>query len=218
MIGQLRPSRDSFYTFIFSGTRKFDILLLGEGRSDVEVVKEVIRKLGLSTDKTLAVTDCEGINKLYDMAVIITALIKFFRRVKVLAIIIDANELGIRGRLESLVDSINARGYALKDRHELAPQVFMLRLKDVGIPIYVAVNGVEEYNFRKHELEDHILKLLELKGDVERDEFAHVGAAKEYLSSKSYDIIEVVRNSSREEVVKALNHITTLLNHLVRDP
>jgi len=53
----------------------------------------VIRKLGLSTDKTLAVTDCEGINKLYDMAVIITALIKFFQGVKVLAIIIDANEL-----------------------------------------------------------------------------------------------------------------------------
>ena len=84
MIGQLKPYRDSFYTFIFSGVKRFDALLLCEGRTDAEVVEELIRKLGIEGRKSVAVTDCEGVDKLYDVAAAIALMVRVFRKVRYL--------------------------------------------------------------------------------------------------------------------------------------
>ena len=218
MIRQLKPYKDSFYTFVYSGVRSFDAFILCEGRTDAEVVKELLKRLGIRGRKSVAVTDCEGIDKLYDVAAAIALLVRVFRKVKVLGVIVDADRLDVKERLSSLINSLSSRGLRASYVDALSSQVFKLSLQDTAVPVYVAVNAVREYEFRKHELEDHILKLLELEGKASKGDIASTATAKEYLSSKGYDVIEVVRTSAKENVSKALNHIVTLLMHVMNDP
>ena len=218
MIRQLKPYKDSFYTFVYSGVKRFDALILCEGRTDAEVIKELIRKLGIGGKKSLAITDCEGINKLYDVAAVIALLFRIFRKVKVLAVIIDADRFGVKERLDSLTNSLSSKGLEVSQAEALLSQVFRLSLQNTAITTYVAINAVRQYHFKKHELEDHILKLLELEGRISKDDVVSTTTAKEYLSSRGYDVIEVVRTSAKENVSKALNHIVTLLMHVMNDP
>jgi len=82
LLRQLKPSKDSFYTYVFSGVKRFDALMLCEGRSDAEVVKEMMRKLGIKGSKSLAITGCEGISKLYGIAAATALLTRISRKIK----------------------------------------------------------------------------------------------------------------------------------------
>lgn len=218
LIGQLKPSRDSFDTFVFSGVKRFDVFVLCEGKTDAEVIKEIVRKLGVRVGKAMAITDCEGIDRLYGFAAVVALLVRLFRKVKVLGVVVDADRLGVDGRLGSLVDSLSSKGLEVAYGGQVSGQTFELFLEEVGIPVYVAINAVEEYRYLKHELEDHIVKLLELEGKIDRDDVAKASTAEEYLFSRGYEVLEVVKSAAKQNVEKALNHLVTLLNCILTDP
>jgi len=125
----------------------------------------------------------------------------------------------LRERLKSFIHSLGARNLKVSDVQGLGNQVFKVTLRDTTIPIYMTINTVQEYQwFRKHELEDHALKSLELEGKASKEEIKSVAKAEEYLTRKGHGMVEVIRTSSKENIAKALNHITTLLNHVLNDP
>ena len=218
MIGQLRPARDSFYTFVFSGITRFDALILCEGRMDAEVLKELARKLDVCTSKSIAVTDCEGIDKLYDVAAAVALLLRISRKLRIIALVVDADELSPHERADSLANSLASRGLRVTGVEEEDKQLFSLNIRSAAARVYVAVSAVEEYDFERHMLEDHVLKLLELEGRIERGELKGAATAKEALARAGFDTLKVLRVASRRRAVEAFSHMTGLLKLIARDP
>jgi len=100
-IYQLKPSRDSFKAFVLDAMKRCDVFVLCEGRSDAEVFKLLIRKLNMKFNKNIAITDCEGRDKLYEIASVLVTLKRLFRKVKSLAVVVDADSMEYEARFQS---------------------------------------------------------------------------------------------------------------------
>jgi lysyl-tRNA synthetase class II len=83
--------------------------------------------------------------------------------VKKLLIVIDQEEektlndlLGkIRGKISEAARIINTR-----EEHRLA--IYTCGRQEGRIQVIVSINGLDEYNFEKHTIEDHLLKAVEI--------------------------------------------------------
>jgi len=223
---QLKPSEVSLMEFIYAGRKHFDAFVLCEGYTDAEVIKRVALKLnrfGEEQEKRIAVTNAEVLENLHTLATTIISLLRFFRKVKVLALVADANKMRIEDRVRSLVDSLRSHGLEA-NYTQIKHQLYEItpRFQPNKIRIYIAINGIEEYDFEKHELEDHIVKLLELRKDIERIQIERADSAKELLAVAGFsdiqDILKIIDNSKPEEIKDALKHITNLIRLVIKDP
>jgi len=220
---QLKPSEASLMEFIHAGRKHFDVFILCEGYTDAEVIKRVVSKLNISGEKYIAITNAEGLENLYILAATIISMLRLFRRVKVLTLIVDADRMKIEDRVRSIVDSLKAHGFEV-DYTPIGYHLYEIipKAQPGKIRIYVAISGVEEYGFEKHELEDHIIKLLELRKDIERIQIEKTRMAKELLAISGFDdiqkILKIIDNSKPEEVEYALRHIVEVIHLVVKDP
>jgi len=196
-----------------------DIFVLCEGRSDAEVFKLLIHKLNVEFDKNVAITDCEGRDELYEIASILVTLKKLFRKVKSLAVVVDADGMEYEARFQSLLDSLKSKGFEVSRIERLTDQLYKLIHSECGaLQIYIAINGVMEYKFAKHELEDHAVKLLELTGKLARSEIERSDSAKSVLNAMNTSVVSVIENTENTLVEQAISHLATLIKHLAQDP
>jgi len=197
-----------------------EVFILCEGRSDAEIIKLLISKLGFEFVKNIVITDCEGRDKLYEIASIVVLLTRLFRRVRSLAIIIDADNMEFKARLQSFLNSLRSKGFEVTDIQRIGDQLYKLIYSEArrSLQIYVSINGIVEYGFTKHELEDHIVKLLELSGQIIKSEINQVEKAKDLLTTRNISIANVIIKSENTLVEQAFSHITTLIRCLAVDP
>lgn len=186
-----------------------------EGKQDAEVFKAVARKLRGNKARSVAATHAEGITRVYDLAVVLPPLIRISRKTKTLAFLVDANDLGVEKRVESFCNSLSSHRIRVLNVVRMKhPQVFGLELENVRQSVFLAVNGIEEYEFKKHELEDHIVKLLELECKVERRRIEAVNNAKELLGQEGIDPVKVIEQANTENIIKALGHIALIIHYI----
>ena len=165
---------------------RLDVVIIGEGKNDIEVVKKIHRKLLGETKKSdnvfIAYTDVEGVNNIPLMINMILSLVKSSRgNLKSVVTIIDADTYSVDERVQSLVDSLRSRSEAgdlkiyFKDplRDEKCSQVFIvetiLRMKkgDRKMYLIIGVNGDFTRSFKRRCLEDHCIKLMNIIIDKE---------------------------------------------------
>ncbi len=216
-IVQLKPMENSFYDFVFGKLKRLRGIILCEGVSDVEVVKAIIRKLGLSV-RDIGITDCSGVTNEPKVAQAIASLVGIARKLETIALIIDANKSSFSSRIESIVDSLRSRGVNIVSYHTIYNErVYKVVVSGKKFAIIVAINGIVDYGFSKYELEDHVIKLLLLENVLGANKLSMYTSAKELLRDNGYasinDIIELIENSMRDHVEKAFNHIMVLLKH-----
>ncbi len=214
MLVQLKPQEESFFTIIYGKLRKLDALILCEGETEVKVIKTIIEKLGIKIPKTIGVTECSGINTVYNMTAIITLLLNLFRKVKALGILIDSEQMTVKERVESLINSIKAREFNIKDIKPICNQTYQTIVQKPNIRIVITVNGVHEYNFKTHKIEDHAVLLAQLENKINKNIIIKADEAKRIISKD--EIIELIKTSSKENITKAYNHIICLVNTIAK--
>lgn len=176
------------------------------GKIDAEIIKliysRILANLELEKIKSIAISDCEGIDKLYGLIRAIALLARLSRRLSSLAVIVDADQFTFEERFRSLVNSLNSVGLdvGVSNDYVVNERVFkaLVNIDGKSINLYVAVNGIVEYGFTRHILEDHVIKLLELEGKLRIDDIKELsrrglGSSKEVIRIKGIDILMRLR-------------------------
>ncbi len=214
---QLNVDR-GFYQLVKTAVR-VKTLILCEGRSDVEIVKELTKGLGLKI-REVGILDCGGIDRLRDICPCIVALVTVSRSVDTIAVIVDSNKMEKCQRGRGLYDSLCAHlgGNAqLNELQELEEGLYQtkVRFDRKSVIIYICVVGDFKKplnSFKTHEIEDHVVRLLLLKG--RRVEIGSFNTAKAVLEVHGIDALEEIRVSDPEDLRRAFGPLATLLGIL----
>jgi hypothetical protein len=164
-ITQLKPREEAFMKILMD-VKRLDIIVICEGRSDVEVYKSVLRKLASGVERKVSIgfTDAKGLDNIPELATAIATLSKHSRKLKALVIAIDADEYRAEDRASGLVDSLRARGIVVEsfEKRGLYDQVYVVNISSNGrrLKALILINGDFTIPAKKHMLEDHCVKLL----------------------------------------------------------
>ena len=145
MLVQLKPHHEAFYRFVFDKLMRLNVLILCEGKTEVEVVKKIAEKLRISLqDFSVGVTDCEGIEVVPQMTSSVLALARLSRRLKVMVVIIDAEDMNIEDRIRSFADGLRARGARVSNPSPIDDQVYSVKItvENRALAMIIAINGV----------------------------------------------------------------------------
>ena len=160
-----------------------------EGRDETELVKAIVRKLGIEFKGCLGITDAGGIENLYELAKIMVNLIKSFRKVKALGLITDSEEMSPEERVKSSADSLGSVGVEIRGVEERCFQTYEITRTDEDIKLYAAVSGLHGVHrdldfsrFRKHSINDHVALLISLEDRGAKEELDQVTEIEQFTS------------------------------------
>lgn len=210
MFIQLKPREESFLALSKDLKRKFEAIVLCEGETDVKILKAVTEKIGVEAKLSIGVTDCGGIENLKDLAQTISSLMGLSRRLKTLAIIIDMNDRTPGQRVQELM--IYLKPLKIREPERLTKKLYRVEISDRILLIHIA--GIEELPFRKHVIEDHVVKLLLEKRALEKLDIEGRAMAKSLLKDLGKDPVEVIKDSSLENIKKAFQNLIELIKQV----
>ena len=172
VILQLKPHQESFYKVVHDKVRGLDAIVLCEGATDAEVAKKILQKMKEALPKTavqqvIAFTDAGGKENIPLLTSALLALLKLSRKLRTIAVVVDAEESTAEQRAKSLIDSLLSRKGDLQlqlaglQRDSACSQVFTsnVRVNGRNLKLVLAINGDFSLPFTRHTLEDHCLKL-----------------------------------------------------------
>ncbi len=215
-ITQLKPWEHAFMKILMD-VKRLDVIIICEGRSDVEVYKSVLRKLTSGVERRVSIgfTDAEGLENIPEIATAIATLSKHSRKLKTLVIAIDADEYRAEDRASMLVDSLRARGIVVEsfEKCGLYDQVYVVNISSNGrrLKVLILINGDFTIPAKKHVLEDHCVKLLGIP--VERS----IGSSKELIGDIGA-CIKRIEELPRNVVCEYFRHICRALEVELQDP
>ncbi len=208
---QMKPLEEDFIHVIKDKILRVDALILCEGKYENEYIKSIIRKLNLRLEGTVSVADCAGLSNVPFMTQVIITMSSMARKLRVLALLVDAEEKEPNERLSDLVNSLRSRGVALAQAKQICDQVFEAQLSGPSRSLWVliSISGLHRLNRPKHTLEDHVIELLELEGCP--------------IPQEKYELLrrglEIISKASEDNVCRAFPHIRCMLarmGHLLR--
>jgi len=213
---QLKPKENAFYEMARRIRNKIDIIFVCEGKRDTEVLKGVLSKVFRTTDKNLAVTDCEGKDSVKEIAKDIIALSSVSKHLKTVSIIIDADDNTPVKRAESLSNSIRATTrFTDVEIFEISEDIFELQSQEFRVKVFVKVVGDFDLPYKRHTIDDYILRLLMLEELINEGEIEGYNTAKEcineFIESKKITVKELILNAQRENVKKAFENVIKYL-------
>ena len=107
---------------------------------------------------------------------------------------------------------MRSRGWSVTGPRRACERTFEVRAGKEGRPelrLVVAVNGVDEYDFETHEIEDHGVLLRELEGELDRDLIKDVKRARELVRRE--ELPGMIRKAAPRSVREAFGHVACLL-------
>ncbi|MCC6053096.1 MAG: hypothetical protein LM569_02730 [Desulfurococcaceae archaeon] len=215
-ITQLKPWEHAFMKILMD-VKRLDVIIICEGRSDVEVYKCVLRKLTSGVERRVSIgfTDAEGLKNIPEIATAIATLSKHSRRLKTLVIAIDADEYKAEDRASRLVDSLRARGIIVEgfERHSLYDYVYTVNISSNGrrLKVLILINGDFTIPAKKHVLEDHCVKLLGIP--VEKS----INSSKELIGDIEA-CIKRIEELPKDMVCEHFKHVCRALEIELQDP
>ena len=218
MIVQLKPRSEAFSAFIFRGLKRLDAIVLCEGKTEVEVYKAVLRRLDIELPGALGVTDCEGLAAVPRIAAATALLAALARKLKTIAVIVDAERWTYRKRFESFLDSLRSVG-ALEVAHEVRTHHAQVYEATITSPrqlkLLVAINGDLGLPYQTHSIEDHLVRLAILEGLIAPHQVSGVLTAKQLLEVAAIRSLEMLKDAKPENVERALEHLVLITKLLL---
>ena len=165
-----------------------------EGVTEKLVTKKLVMKLRIDIRRSVGILECGGIPHVYDYTSVISLLISIARKVRSIGVVVDGEDMGPKQRVESLINSIRARGIEVYELREIEQQLF--RSKAVApngrsVDLFIAVNGVYSYNLVKHTIHDHGLMLAYRMNRISSDALQTVRLAEDIIDrNKLLELIE----------------------------
>ncbi|MHA1595411.1 MAG: DUF3226 domain-containing protein [Candidatus Baldrarchaeia archaeon] len=140
-IVQLKPHENAFYALARKIVKELEVIVLCEGRTDAEVLKAIIKKLELP-DINMGVTDCEGVPAIREITSYIATLSQISKKIKVIGVIIDADEYDYEQRARSVMNSLKSSGVPVKELNAVDENLF--DIKNGKFPILILVSGIRD--------------------------------------------------------------------------
>ena len=205
MITQLKPYQEAFLKFATDIRRNFDAIILCEGRTDAEIIKAIIKKIGLTISRRIAVTDCEGIEQLKTTAKYIAVLTRNTRKLKKLAVIVDQDIYKPRERAQSLIDALRSENIETSTLEKIDTQLFKATINNKTL--IIAVAGDPELPFKTHTIEDHIAKAKIYERKLSTEDVTRYDKAKDVVK----DPVKQIEEIKPENIEKAFKTIIELI-------
>ncbi len=205
---QLKPHRESFYAISRKAPR-LKAIVVCEGQTDTEIIKEVAKKLGYKLGNHVAITDCEGID---NIPIVVSSLAKLSRSLSTLAIVIDLDDKEASERIESLINSLRSHSIEITDPKLLNQKVFASNVArgEQSFNIVVTLMGLEEIPVEKHSIEDHVIKLMALKGSINLTSIQGIKSSKQLIDNYQ-KIAPLINKACEENIRSAFQPIVSLL-------
>jgi len=192
-IRQLKPPEEAF-TKVYMEAKKADAIIICEGKTEVEILKAIIRKLNPMLKGYVLVTDAEGIDMAKELIKIFVSIRKLVRKIKVIGLIIDAEDLKPETRFKSIIDSIKSINIRVVESRNVCKQVFSFKIDH--LIFYISVSGIEGYGIKMN-IENHIEMLKSLGVQIN--------------SNKPEIIAKIIEETDDKKIRKAFYHIICLL-------
>lgn len=100
----------------------------------------------------------------------------------------------------------------IREPERLTKKLYRVEISDRILLIHIA--GIEELPFRKHVIEDHVVKLLLEKRALEKLDIEGRAMAKSLLKDLGKDPVEVIKDSSLENIKKAFQNLIELIKQV----
>ena len=215
---QLKPREESFAIMARDLRRRFDCVILCEGKSDAEILKILNHRLNLRLGDNIAITHAEGISNLLELAKDISALARVSRRLKLIGILIDLDDKAPSDGFQAIRISLKAVGLDLRNTKLLSQQLYngLLSLNDRSLDIKIAFAGLIDLPFQKHMIEDYIVKAATIDGTISKNLLSMYGDAKTLLSAQSIDTNDFLTKVGIDVLEKAFAHLITMLKEIRR--
>jgi hypothetical protein len=223
VILQLKPHQESFYKVVHDKIRGLDAIVLCEGATDAEVAKKILQKMEETLPKAavrqvIAFTDAGGKENIPLLTNALLALLKLSRKLRTIAVVVDAEESTAERRAKSLIDSLLSRKGDLRlqlaelQRDSACSQVFTsnIRVNGRNLKLVLVINGDFSLPFTRHTLEDHCLKLVGTP--LPRELQTAAQSAKQLLDIAT--CLDRVGRADLETACKAFAHICRALELL----
>jgi len=214
-IYQLEPTVDTFHNLIFRRLIAIDVVIICEGITDKKVVKKIMSISEINNNVRIGIVNVGGLRLAYNYTVITASLASVARRLRAIGMLIDAENFTPNRRVESLLDSLRARGLIINTPPFVEGQTYKVSVETTGrrvIDLVVAVSGDFDLPFETHKLEDHAVRLLIMEGAISEREVRNFKDAKEIVSEKR--LLELLDNSHIDNIRSAFRHIYTMLKML----
>jgi len=213
---RLKPKESSFYQMARNITRrKLDAIFVCEGKRDSEVLKGIMGRIFEDKERNLAVTDCEGKDAVTEIAKDIAALASVSRTLRAVPIVIDADEHSFAERARSISDSLRAIAGIDLEMTKVDMDIFEPRSQSLRIKVFVKVVGDPNLPYKRHTIDDHIVRLLLLENLVEKEKIEKYDIAKEcideFIGLKNTAVKELILSSQPENVQKAFENLVKYL-------
>ena len=213
MIYQLKPLEDSFYDLASRKLARLDCIILGEGKGEVKVFKEYLRRINIEIEFELGLTDCEGIDTLYEIAKTISILARIKRKIKVIAMIVDSESFSKEDRVKSVVDSLG-KEFKITNVEKICCNTYLTKMSidRRNVWLVISINGEDSLPFKSKMLEDHGVQILLLENKISIEKLSQYNNSKEIISENH--LIDLIRNTKIEYVRKAFCHIGCLIENI----
>ncbi len=213
---QLKPKEASFLEMARNLTRRrLDIIFICEGKRDVEVLKGVIEKIFDDLPSNIAVTDCEGKDTISEVTLYTATLAEVSRKLRVISILIDADDKSKLEKANSIVNSLRARVENISIK-EIEEDIFKIQSR-FNVKILVKVAGDFSLPYEKHTIDDYIVKLLILENEIQDADLKKYYNAKELVNdflenNNNVSTKDLILQAEEENVQKAFENIIRYLN------
>ena len=222
-IVQLKPKENSFYELSKIVKKGIDAIILCEGKRDVNVLKGILLKFFEDLDKVVAIADCESKDSVMDFAKDVVVLSSMSRRLKTIAVVIDADEYTPEKRAESVknsMQSITGSPVELAEINE-SDDMFELKSQKFNTKAFVKIADDFSLPYEKHTIDDLVLQLLFLEGKADKNSMDAFRTAKEFVNEvvecDRISIKELILNSKSENVERSFHNIIDYLKNVTEN-
>lgn len=147
---------------------------------------------------------------------------KVARKVKFIMVNIDANERK-DGVITDFINSLRARsifksiGEPRRLCEDVNTWILELELARGSLPLILSVNGLWNIfnDFESNELEDHIVYLKILRGEVKNEDLRGVRRASDIIKNVKSEL-PIISNSQIDLIERTLGHIVCALKYMAK--
>lgn len=202
-------------------------IALLEGSSDKKILERVAKRTGIEVRSIVGAAYCSGT----PIAMCAATLAKLSRRVKNLAIVVDADIHDYRERAEKLINDLRGYGVEIEGHlSEVHEALFRISVNKPAagerLSVLICVMGLTELRqsgvavpLRKKVIEDHLVRGLLLENKIEikyldriySDEAISSKEVLAMLGKSSREVLEELSRNTVEEIFKRLIELLRLL-------
>ncbi len=145
---------------------RIDVAILGKGKHELRYIKAILDRLNIIKKGVIGLIDCQEINNIPFLVRVLLFLCRIARKMKCIAIVIDADSAEPKSRFQSIIDGLRQERANIGFIDKICFQTFSVQVKinNRTLTLITAVNKfnkISQFNYNVGEcLEDHVRMLL----------------------------------------------------------